>query len=118
MVAFRNTDTSGRTSGLLIRCVLYSVLALGLIIFDKRYDQLGQIRRFLSVVAYPVQVAVASPFQGWDWLPRRPRQERPRASRRQRARQELRGEVVWTPTYLVPMYQRRAPNCGLRPSPP
>jgi rod shape-determining protein MreC len=68
MVAFRNTDASGRTSGLLIRCVLYSLIALGLIIFDKRYDHLGQIRRFLSVVAYPVQVAVASPFEGWDWF--------------------------------------------------
>ena len=68
MVAFRNTDTSGRTTGLLLRCVLYSLLALGLIIFDKRYDHLGQIRRFLSVVAYPVQVAVASPFEGWDWF--------------------------------------------------
>jgi rod shape-determining protein MreC len=68
MVAFRNSDPSGRTTGLLLRCVLYSLLALGLIIFDKRYDHLGQIRRFLSVVAYPVQVAVASPFQGWDWF--------------------------------------------------
>jgi rod shape-determining protein MreC len=68
MVAFRNTDPSGRTTGLLLRCVLYSLLALGLIIVDKRYDQLGQIRRFLSVVAYPVQVAVASPFEGWDWF--------------------------------------------------
>lgn len=68
MVAFRNTDASGRTTGLLLRCVLYSLLALGLIIFDKRYDHLGQIRRFLSVVAYPVQVAVASPFEGWDWF--------------------------------------------------
>lgn len=68
MVAFRNTDTSGRTTGLLLRCVLYSLLALGLIIFDKRYDHVGQIRRFMSVVAYPVQVAVASPFEGWDWF--------------------------------------------------
>lgn len=68
MVAFRNSDTSARTSGLLIRCVLYSLLALGLIIFDKRYDHLGQVRRFLSVVAYPVQVAVASPFAGWNWF--------------------------------------------------
>jgi len=68
MVAFRNTDASGRTSGLPLRCVLYCLLALGLIIFDKRYDHLGQIRRFLSVVAYPVQVAVASPFEGWDWF--------------------------------------------------
>jgi rod shape-determining protein MreC len=68
MVAFRNTDASGRTTGLLLRCILYSLLALGLIIFDKRYDHLGEIRRFLSVVAYPVQVAVASPFEGWDWF--------------------------------------------------
>lgn len=68
MVAFRNTDTSGRTSGLLLRCVLYCLLALGLIIVDKRYDHLGKIRRFLSIVAYPVQVAVASPFEGWNWF--------------------------------------------------
>jgi rod shape-determining protein MreC len=68
MVAFRNTDTSGRATGLLIRCVLYSLLSLGLIIVDKRYDHLGNIRRFLSIVAYPVQVAVASPFEGWNWF--------------------------------------------------
>jgi rod shape-determining protein MreC len=68
MVAFRNTDASGRTTGLLFRCVLYSLLALGLIIVDKRYDHLGKIRRMLSVVAYPVQIAVASPFEGWDWF--------------------------------------------------
>jgi len=68
MLAFRHTDTSGRTTGLLLRCVLYSLLALGLIIVDKRYDHLGKIRRVLSVVAYPVQIAVASPFEGWDWF--------------------------------------------------
>jgi rod shape-determining protein MreC len=68
VVAFRSTDTSGRASGLLLRCVLYCLLALGLIIIDKRYDHLGRIRRFLSVVAYPVQVAVASPFEGWNWF--------------------------------------------------
>ena len=68
MVAFRNTDASGRPTGLLLRCVLYALVALGLIIVDKRYDQLGHIRRWLSVVAYPVQVAVASPFEGWDWF--------------------------------------------------
>ena len=48
--------------------MLYSLLALGLIIVDKRYDHLGRIRRFLSVVAYPVQIAVASPFEGWNWF--------------------------------------------------
>ena len=68
MVAFRSTDTSGRTSGLLLRSVLYCLLALGLIIVDKRYDHLGKIRRALSFVAYPVQLAVASPFEGWHWF--------------------------------------------------
>src|ERR1700719_1141646 len=68
MVAFRSTDASGRTTGLLLRCVLYSLLALALIIVDKRYDHLGKIRRVLSVVAYPVQIAVASPFEVWDWF--------------------------------------------------
>jgi rod shape-determining protein MreC len=47
---------------------LYSLVALALIIVDKRYDHLGKIRRVLSIVAYPVQIAVASPFQGWDWF--------------------------------------------------
>jgi rod shape-determining protein MreC len=68
VVAFRGTDTSGRTQGLLPRCILYSLLALALMILDKRYDHLGKIRRLLSVVAYPVEVAVASPFQGYDWF--------------------------------------------------
>ena len=68
MVAFRSTDSSGRPTGLLLRSVLYSLLALGLIIVDKRYDHLGRIRQWLSVVAYPVEVAVASPFEGWDWF--------------------------------------------------
>jgi rod shape-determining protein MreC len=68
MVAFRSTDASGRTTGLLFRCVLYCLLALALIIVDKRYDHLGKIRRLLSVVAYPVQIAVASPFEGWHWF--------------------------------------------------
>jgi rod shape-determining protein MreC len=68
VVAFRSTEASGRTTGLLFRCVLYCLLALALIIVDKRYDHLGKIRRLLSVVAYPVQVAVASPFEGWNWF--------------------------------------------------
>jgi rod shape-determining protein MreC len=68
MVAFRSTDASGRITGLLFRCVLFSLLALALIIVDKRYAQLVKIRQVLSVVAYPVQVAVASPFQGWNWF--------------------------------------------------
>ena len=51
-----------------MRTVLYGLIALGLIYVDKRYDHLGKIRQYLSVVAYPIQVAVASPFQGWAWF--------------------------------------------------
>jgi rod shape-determining protein MreC len=47
---------------------LYSLLALGLIIVDKRYSNLVRIRQWLSVIVYPMQVAVASPFEGWDWF--------------------------------------------------
>src|ERR1700735_4301023 len=68
MVAFRSPDACGRTPGLLFRCVLSSLIALALIIVDKRYAHLVKIRQFLSVVAYPVQVAVASPFEGWHWF--------------------------------------------------
>ncbi len=68
MALFRSPDTSGRVTALLLRTVLYSLLALGLIVVDKRYDHLGRIRQYLSIVAYPVQVAVASPFQGWAWF--------------------------------------------------
>jgi len=65
---FRSPDTSGRVTALLLRTVLYSLIALGLIIIDKRYDHLGRIRQYLSIVGYPIQVAVASPFQGWAWF--------------------------------------------------
>jgi rod shape-determining protein MreC len=68
MVAFRSADTSGRQSGLLLRCVLFCLLSIGLMILDKRYNHLAGVRRFLSVVVYPLEVAVASPFEGWAWL--------------------------------------------------
>lgn len=70
MVAFRSHDSTGRASGLLLRSVLYTLLALGMMVLDKRYDQLGRIRRALSIVVYPVELAVSSPFEGWSWLRR------------------------------------------------
>ena len=68
MVAFRSSDTSARSTGLLLRCILFAALAVVLMIVDKRYENLGKIRRALSIVAYPAQVAVSSPFEGWAWL--------------------------------------------------
>jgi rod shape-determining protein MreC len=68
MIAFRNADSSNRVTALFTRSVLFSLFALGLIILDRRYDQLTQVRQWLSVVAYPLEVAVASPFKGWAWF--------------------------------------------------
>ena len=68
MVAFRNTDTSGRTTGLLLRCVLYSLLALGLIIVDKRYDHLGRIRRLPLRRRLSGASGGRQPFEGWNWF--------------------------------------------------
>lgn len=68
MALFHSPDTSGRVTGLLLRTVLYSLIALALIVVDKRYDHLGRIRQYLSIIGYPIQVAVASPFQGWAWF--------------------------------------------------
>lgn len=68
MVAFRSHETSGRTTGLLLRTVLFALLALALIVLDKRYDQLGKVRRVLSIAVYPIDIAVTSPFEGWAWF--------------------------------------------------
>ncbi len=68
MAVFRSSDTSARPTGLIGRCIFFSVLALGLMIVDKRYEHLVKIRRALSIIVYPAQIAVASPFEGWAWL--------------------------------------------------
>ncbi len=68
MAAFRSSDTSARPTGLLARCIFFSLLALALMIVDKRYEHLVKIRRALSIIVYPAQIAVASPFEGWAWL--------------------------------------------------
>jgi rod shape-determining protein MreC len=90
MVAFRSADTSGRQSGLLLRCILYCLLGIGLMILDKRYDQLSGIRRVLSVVAYPLQIAITSPLEGWDWLRESVRAREALRTDKARLEQELR----------------------------
>lgn len=68
MAVFRSSDTSARPTGLLARCIFFSLLALALMIVDQRYDHLVKIRRALSIIVYPAEIAVASPFEGWAWL--------------------------------------------------
>ena len=45
-----------------------AVASVALMVADKRYNQLEQVREWLSSAAYPVQVAVDLPFRAWDWL--------------------------------------------------
>jgi rod shape-determining protein MreC len=44
------------------------VASIALMVADKRYDQLAQVREWLSSAVYPVQVAVDLPFRAWDWV--------------------------------------------------
>jgi rod shape-determining protein MreC len=48
--------------------VTLAALSVGLMVADVRYDQLAQVREWLSAAAYPVQVAVDLPSRAWDWL--------------------------------------------------
>ncbi len=45
-----------------------ALASIALMVADKRYNQLEQVREWLSAAAYPVQVAVDLPFRAWDWL--------------------------------------------------
>jgi rod shape-determining protein MreC len=45
-----------------------ALASVALMVADKRYNQLEQVREWLSAATYPVQVAVDLPFRAWDWL--------------------------------------------------
>jgi rod shape-determining protein MreC len=45
-----------------------AVASVALMVADQRYDQLAQVRAWLSAAVHPVQVAVDLPFRAWDWL--------------------------------------------------
>jgi rod shape-determining protein MreC len=46
---------------------LYAVLAIVLMVLDRRGGYLVQVRYYLSATAYPLQLAVSSPAQAWHW---------------------------------------------------
>jgi len=48
--------------------ITLAVVSIALMVADQRYDQIGQIRAWLTAAAYPVQKAVDLPFRFWDWL--------------------------------------------------
>lgn len=45
-----------------------ALLSVGLMVADQRYNQLAQVREWLSAAAYPVQAAVDLPFRAWNWV--------------------------------------------------
>jgi rod shape-determining protein MreC len=46
---------------------VYAVLAIVLMVLDRRGGWLNQARYYLSAAAYPLQLAVSSPGQAWHW---------------------------------------------------
>jgi len=48
--------------------ITLAVISIALMVADQRYDQIGQVRAWLTAAAYPVQKAVDLPFRFWDWL--------------------------------------------------
>ncbi len=58
----------GRGPPLAASFLTLSVASIALMVADKRYDQLATVREWLSAAAYPVQVAVDTPFRAWDWI--------------------------------------------------
>ena len=50
------------------RFLLLAIVCIGLMLLDRREQHLVQVRRALSVVVYPVRVAVDLPFSTWHSL--------------------------------------------------
>lgn len=46
---------------------MYAILAIVLMALDRRGGWLTQARYYLSAAAYPLQLAVSSPIQAWQW---------------------------------------------------
>ncbi len=71
MVAFRNAESRpilGRGPSPGLRFFFFALLSIALMWLDQRQGYLEAARRALSMVTYPVQVAVNSPTALWDWL--------------------------------------------------
>ena len=51
---------------------VYAILAIVLMVLDRRGGWLVQARYYLSAAAYPLQLAVSSPAQAWHWTAGQP----------------------------------------------
>lgn len=59
--------TGGRTESLAVRYVLLAIVCLSAMLLDHRQDHLSRARQALSIVVYPIQLAVDLPFRLYAW---------------------------------------------------
>jgi len=57
----------GRGGSLGVRCLLLSIVACTAMVVDRRTPYLEPVRDALSLVVYPVQLAVDTPSRAWRW---------------------------------------------------
>jgi rod shape-determining protein MreC len=58
----------GRGPPLVATFVTLAAASIALMVADHRYAHLDRVRHWLSAGAYPVQVAVDTPFRAWNWI--------------------------------------------------
>jgi rod shape-determining protein MreC len=67
-MAFGTGASSARGGSPGFRFTLYAILSIIIMFLDQRGEYLEQIRYGLSILAYPIQLAVSSPSTAWRWL--------------------------------------------------
>ena len=67
-MAFGTGASSARGGSPGFRFTLYAILSIVIMFLDQRGEYLEKIRYGLSILAYPIQLAVSSPSTAWRWL--------------------------------------------------
>jgi len=67
-MAFGTGASSARGGSPGFRFTLYAILSIIIMFLDQRGEYLEQIRYGLSILAYPIQLAVSSPSTAWRWI--------------------------------------------------
>ena len=66
-MAFGTGASSARGGSPGFRFTLYAILSVILMFLDQRGEYLEKVRYGLSILAYPIQLAVSSPSTAWRW---------------------------------------------------
>ena len=66
-MAFGTGASSARGGSPGFRFALYAILSIIIMFLDQRGEYLEKVRYALSILAYPIQLAVSSPSAAWRW---------------------------------------------------